>query len=100
MGFAPPVDLPPPEEQDAASVEASFEPSPSGSQLCGFGLPQFNLSIRLPPFAFPPKGFPPKLSFGLALSCDLSDPVSASFGFGGGRVSTSDPDTDAQFEDG
>jgi hypothetical protein len=60
----------------------------------------FQIGLRLPSFKFPPEGFPPKLSFGIALSCDLSDPIAASFGFGGGRVSTSDPGTDEQFEDG
>ncbi len=100
MGFAPPEDFPPPEVQDAAAVEASFAPSPSGPSLCGFGIPTFSISLRLPSFQFPPAGFPPQLSFGLALACNLSDPISASFGFGGGRVSTSDPDADEQFENG
>lgn len=101
MGFAPPVDLPPPSAQDAVTADAGFAPSPAGPQLCGFGLPQFtfNFGFNLP-FQFPPAGFPPTLSFGLALFCDLSDPFDASFGFGGGRVSTSDPDSASQFEDG
>lgn len=101
MGFPPPPDLPTPAEQDAVTASASFEPSPSGPTLCGFGIPQFafNFNVSLP-FPFPPPGFPPKLSFGLALNCDLSNPFDAEFEFGGGRVSTSDPDTDSQFEDG
>ncbi len=100
MGFPPPPDAPTPEVQNAATVDASFEPSPSGPALCGFGFPLFSFNSALPSFAFPPPGFPPVLNFGIALSCDLSDPISASFGFGGGRVSTSDPDADSQFEDG
>jgi hypothetical protein len=54
--------------------------------LCGFGLPSFtfNVGIRIP--KFPPFAFPPTFSFFLGLSCDLSNPIDASFGFGGGRV--------------
>lgn len=100
MGFPPPPDAPSPEVQSAATANASFAPSPSGPQLCGFGIPIFSFSFALPPFPFPPPGFPPVLNFGIALSCDLSDPISADFSFGGGRVSTSDPDADTQFEDG
>lgn len=100
MGFAPPPDAPSVPEQNAAGLSASFAPSPSGPSLCGFGFPLFALSLTIPGFKFPPEGFPPQLSFGIALSCDLSDPISADFGFGGGRVSTSDRDADSQFEDG
>lgn len=100
MGFPPPPDAPPVDQQNAAGANASFEPSPSGPSLCGFGIPIFKLNLSISGFQFPPAGFPPVLNFGLALSCDLSDPISASFGFGGGRVSTSDPDADSQFEDG
>ena len=101
MGFPPPPDLPSPATQDAVTADASFEPSPSGPSLCGFGIPVFNFSLGFQlPFPFPPPGFPPKLSFSIALACDLSDPLDASFGFGGGRISTSDPDTESQFEDG
>ena len=101
MGFAPPENLPTPSVQNGVTASAGFPPSPAGPTLCGFGIPQFafNFGFNLP-FQFPPAGFPPKLSFGLALVCNLSDPLEASFGFGGGRVSTSDPDADSQFEDG
>lgn len=100
MGFPPPPDAPTPEVQTAAGASASFAPSPSGPALCGFGIPIFSLSLTLPPFPFPPPGFPPVLSFGLALACDLSDPISGSFSFGGGRVPNGDSDADSQFEDG
>jgi len=91
MGTAPPIDYPAPEAQGEAALEASFEPSPSGPLLCGFGVPFFALSLRLPSFQFPPAGFPPQLSLGLALRCDLSQPFAASASFGGGRVSNVDP---------
>ncbi len=100
MGFAPPPDYPSPEAQGQATAQASFEPSPSGPSLCGFGVPTFNFSFALPSFDFPPAGFPPQLNFGIALKCDLSDPLDAQFGFGGGRVSNTDPADDLQFEDG
>ncbi len=100
MGFPPPPDAPSPATQDAGIADAGFKPSPSGPSLCGFGFPLFSLSFRIPGFQFPPSGFPPRLNFGIALACDLSDPFSANVGFGGGRVSTADPDADTQFEDG
>jgi hypothetical protein len=100
MGFAPPTDYPSPEEQGEATANASFEPSPTGAKLCGFGLPVFAFSFSLPGFQFPPEGFPPQLNYGIALKCNLSDPIDAEFGFGGGRVSNSDPSADRQFEDG
>ncbi len=99
MGFAPPPDYPSPSAQDSAQADASFEPSPSGPSLCGFGIPTFSFNFSLPGFQFPPAGFPPQLNFGIALKCDLSDPIDAQFGFGGGRVSNVDPAADQQFED-
>jgi len=97
MGFPPPEDAPPPEQQAGASADAGFEPSPSGASICGFGLPSFvfNLSIFIP--GFPPFGFPPTFDFLIGLSCDLSNPISASVGFGGGRVSNTNPEADPEF---
>jgi hypothetical protein len=98
MGFAPPVDAPPPAEQDAVTADAGFAPSPSGSSICGFGFPtfSFNFSFHFP--KFPPFDFPPSFNFFLALNCDLSDPFEAKFAFGGGRVPTGgDPDVDPEF---
>lgn len=94
MGLAPPPNAPPPDEQASASASAGFSPSPSGPSLCGFGLPgfNFNVSFRIP--KFPPFGFPPQFNYFLALKCDLSDPLDAQFGFGGGRVSQADADAD------
>jgi hypothetical protein len=93
VGFAPPPDAPAPSAQAGVSADAGFAPSPSGATLCGFGIPGFNynLSFRLP-FGLPQ--IPPNINWMLALKCDLSDPLDASFGFGGGRVSQSDPDAD------
>lgn len=90
----PPRDDPPPEEQDQDIVDAGFEPSPTGSALCGFGFPIFVLSINIPFFQFPPAGFPPTLNLALALNCDLDDPIDAELSFGGGRVSSQDEDAD------
>lgn len=98
MGFAPPEDAPPPEAQDAASADAGFEPAPSGAEICGFAIPTFNFNLGfnlgLPSFDFPPAFF-----FALSLQCDLSDPISADAGFGGGRVGNDqlekDPEDDA-----
>lgn len=97
MGVAPPPDFPSPSDQAGVTADAGFAPSPSGALLCGFGLPvfTFNLGIRIP--KFPPFPFPPTFSFLLGLSCDLSNPIDASFGFGGGRkpnVPPGDPEDD------
>lgn len=85
MGSPPPEDFPTPDEQAAASVDLGFSPSPAGPSLCGFGIPlfKFNLSFRIP--KFPPFPFPPTFNWMIALNCDLSNPIDASFGFGGGR---------------
>lgn len=63
-----------------------FAASPSGPSLCGFGLPSlhYSLKYRLP--KFPPFPFPPTFAYFLGLSCDLSNPIDASFSYGGGRV--------------
>lgn len=95
MGFAPPEDAPSPAAQNAAGVDASFAPAPDGASLCGFAVPSFTFGIKFPGIPkFPPFDFPPQFNYGLALNCDLSNPISAKFGFGGGRVSQSDPDSD------
>lgn len=86
MGSAPPKDYPSPSQQNQASADAGFEPSPTGSALCGFGVPSFTFKLALPALKLPfDIEFPPKLSYGIALKCDLSDPLDAKFGFGGGR---------------
>lgn len=90
----PPRDAPLPEVQTQAAIDASFEPSPTGAQLCGFGIPGFSFSISIPGFVFPPPGFPPVLNLALALNCDLDNPIDAEVSFGGGRVSQQDPDPD------
>jgi hypothetical protein len=97
MGFPPPEDAPPPEEQAAVEADAGFEPSPTGATLCGFGVPvfQLNLVLRAPDLPFPVL---PTLDFFVALNCNLSDPFDAEFGFGGGRVGSSDVDSDDEFD--
>ena len=72
--------------------------APAGFLICGFGFPlPFGLafSLRIPPF--PPFPIPPTFNFLLQLRCDLSDPFSADFGFGGGRVVNADPEADSEF---
>lgn len=92
MGFPPPPDAPTPAAQAAADASFEFEPSPAGASLCGFQFPpMFNFSLSLR-FKFPPFDFPPTFSFFLGFNCDLSNPFDVEFGFGGGRVGTSDPD--------
>lgn len=99
MGFPPPEDAPPPEAQDAAAVEASFAPSPTGATLCGFGFPSFSFSLN---FQIPALPIPelPTFDFFVQLNCDLADPIDADFGFGGGRVGSSDVDSDDELKAG
>lgn len=86
MGSPPPVNYPTPSAQAETEADAGFAPSPSGPSLCGFGIPlfTFNLGFRIP--KFPPFAFPPTFSYFLGLNCDLSNPIDASFAYGGGRV--------------
>ncbi len=94
MGFPPPKDAPPPEEQAAVEADASFEPSPSGASLCGFGFPVFNFSLNFKLPNFPPSFEFPTFDFFIQLNCNLADPIDADFEFGGGRVGQSDVDSD------
>lgn len=93
MGWPPPPDAPSLDAQASVDASASFEPSPSGPSLCGFHFPpvfSFSLAFHLP--KFPPFPWPPLFSFFLSFKCDLSNPIDAEVGFGGGRVGTQDPD--------
>ncbi len=93
-GSPPPEDGPSLSDQASADASLSFEPSPSGASICGFAIPpniSLSFSFKLPSLDFT---FPPAFFFGLSLNCDLSDPISADVGFGGGRVSNADPDVD------
>lgn len=92
---APPQNFPPPAAQSTAIVDAGFEDSPTGGDLCGFGIPFFGLSLNIPGFTLPKLGFALPV-FTLGLNCDLSDPVAV--GFGGGRISLSDPDADPDYQ--
>ena len=98
MGFAPPPDSPPPQDQASAAGDITFGPSPTGTQLCGFGIPKlsYNVSFHLP--KFPPFPFPPVFNFFIGFNCDLSNPIAAPFG--GGRKTTIDPDSDPEFGEG
>lgn len=94
MGFAPPPNAPTPAQQQQAGVHASFEPAPDGATLCGFAFPSFSWGVAFPGFKFPPFDFPPTFNFFIGLNCDLSNPISAKFGFGGGRTPQADSDSD------
>ena len=64
--------------------------------MCGFRPPSFSLSFNFRiPALLPSITFPPRLSFALALNCDLSKPFTATFG--GGRVVNIDPNQDDEF---
>lgn len=99
MGFEPPKDAPPPSEQEAVEVSASFEPSPTGASICGFSvLPpgfSFSLSVKLPSIPLPSL---PVFDFMVAMNCDLSNPIDAEFEFGGGRVGQTDVDSDDELK--
>jgi hypothetical protein len=90
-------DGPTPAQASQASADASFVPGPPVAQLCGFKLPSF-----VPKFSFSLPGglsFPPKLPtfpVQIGLNCNASNPlnVSAGLSWGGGRVSSGDPDAD------
>lgn len=91
MGFPPAPDAPSLSDQASIGASISFAPAPTGLELCGFKIPSFSFSIsfRLP--AIPKFDFPPTFNFFLALKCDLSNPIDASFGFGGGRTGNPPP---------
>jgi hypothetical protein len=70
--------------------------TPHFPPFCGFKLPflLFGFSFNVPEFDFPPKL--PVFRLSIGINCLLSNPVNISAGvaYGGGRVSTSDPDPD------
>ncbi len=94
MGFPPPPDGPSPDERAEVSADAEFKAGPPVLDLCKFKLPSFlfKIKFKLPPINFPPKL--PSFSLSLGLNCDLSNPLNVTAGvkFGGGRVSTGEPD--------
>jgi hypothetical protein len=83
--------------QASLAGSASFQPGPTGLEICGFKIPgfEFSLNFRL---QLPPLIFPPPLFFALALRCDLSNPIDVDFGPGGGRVAKPVPGLDEDFE--
>lgn len=98
MGSAPPPDAPPPGPAFGPSIDGGLPDDPSSSSLCGFQFPPFvffEFGFNLGGFAFPPKLPFPKI--GLAINCDINNPLSltASVAWGGGRSGNADPDPDA-----
>jgi hypothetical protein len=102
MGFPPPPDAPPPAEQAAQAAAASFGPSPTGAEICGFSLPS------IPAFpAFPALdllgldvlfAFPPSFSFPIPIVCSAGENFADSVGYGGGRTPSRVPPIEAEFE--
>lgn len=87
-GTPPPPDAPSVSAQDLVQVDASFPPSPTAADICGFKIPPaftFNIAINIP---FPNFKLPLPFNFSLALKCDLSDPLDVEVSFGGGRKPT------------
>ena len=83
-------------EQGLVTASASFPPSPTAADICGFKIPpkfSFNLGVNLP---FPNFKLPLPFNFSLALKCSLSDPIAAEASFGGGRVATGQQEAEAE----
>lgn len=101
MGVPPPPTPPSPptfpSPPGGIALNASVGIPPTGPLICGFGIPGFTFSIGftipIPEFDFPPAWF-----FALSLNCDLSNPISAEFGFGGGRNAKTGLDKDPEDE--
>ena len=91
MGVPPPPDAPDVPTQDAVSLSASFETSPSGFEICGFKIPGFSFSLNFS-IPFPSFDFPPMLFFSIALTCDLANPIQVE-----GRVGDLGLDADPEF---
>lgn len=100
MGFPPPPDAPPPAQQAEEAAAASFGPSPTGAEICGFSLPQipgFPSLPSLPGFdvLF---AFPPSFSFPIPIVCSAGESFADSVGYGGGRTPSRVPAIEAEFE--
>lgn len=104
MGRAPVPDAPSIEEQAAEAVDASFPPSPTGLDLCGFSLPAIPSFPGFPGLNLPSLGslfaFPPAFSFPIPIACNLVDDLASSVGYGGGRVASKVEPIDQEFETG
>ena len=92
--FEPPIQIKPLQ----IGIGGDFTFVLPGIFFCGLSLLppgiefSFNLGIRFPPFPFPPN-----FRFFIALVCSLTNPLSASCGFGGGRPITGDIDMDPDY---
>lgn len=98
MGSPPPIDAPPPGPAVSANADAGFADDPSAATLCGFTFPPFpffKFGFSLAGLKFPPALPIPKI--GLAINCDLNNPLSVTAGvaWGGGRNPNGYPDPDA-----
>jgi len=100
MGRSPSLDAAPPAEQAAAAANASFLPSPTGLELCGFVLPAIPAFPGLP--ALPSLdalfAFPPAFSFPIPMVCGLADSLAGSVGYGGGRTPSRVEAIDHEFD--
>jgi hypothetical protein len=84
-------------QQNSSGLSGGFSETPPGATICGFGVPSLAFSFGLHVPKFPPFPIPPTFDFFVGFNCSLSNPLSASFGFGGGRVSAQDPDADPDY---
>jgi hypothetical protein len=100
MGRSPSPDALPPAEQAAAAANASFLPSPTRLELCGFALPAIPAFPGLP--ALPSLNtlfaFPPAFSFPIPMVCGLVDNIAGNAGYGGGRTPSRVEAIDHEFD--
>jgi hypothetical protein len=104
MGRAPSLDALPPAEQATDAVDASFPPSPTGLEICGFALPAIPDFPGFPGLNLPGLdtlfAFPPAFSFPIPITCSAGESFADSVGYGGGRTPSRVPAIDQEFEDG
>lgn len=102
MGRAPAPDAPPPVEQAQEAANASFLPSPTGLEICGFSLPAIPSFPGFPGLNLPGLdqlfAFPPAFSFPIPIACNLVEDLASSVGYGGGRVASKVEPIDQEFE--
>lgn len=69
-----------------------MQPSPNPATICGFKLPNPNISLpSYDPPSLPNFNLPLSFNFSLALKCPLDEPTPAETQYGGGKVPTGAP---------
>ena len=101
MGSPPPPDAPPPAQQAEEALAASFPPSPTGAEICGFSLPQIPSFPGFPGANLPGLdalfAFPPSFSFPIPITCSAGESFADSVGYGGGRTPSRVPAIEEEF---